>query len=370
MRDILAMLKDSGSRKITERNHYKYELPNGNIFVCPKTPSDYRGVRNCLNALRKELRETHPAIADRGRTIRKKAVLNTTIGDLLKAKEGGKVSPFSAIPGSEPVPEKEMEFEITNKPVEVVAEAPEPILHEIPRKPRAEPNPKPSSYRSLTSEQMEEANRILHSEGDAAMNVYINQCRTEERPVERKRHIKVEKADPMTELMERARLELDRVGKRIAGYDLQIADLKAQQENDVLKQAQIEQYIARHEALAKEAAELIEMLPEPAAPTKGKVRRGPRDPNKAKGYGVREIRATVFPLLGPEEFNSRHIVSLAKEAGLPEPHYAPSQINWMLIMEAKREGSLIENLGEGNFRLKPSMTFLPPAIPITKVAHA
>jgi len=371
MRDILAMLKDSGSRMITQRNHYKYELPNGRLFTCPKTPSDYRGIKNCLTALRKELRQTHPAIADRGRNV-KKARLTTTIGDLLQSKT---ISPFTAVPGSEPSPAKEIEFEIIPKAIEVQAEEPQTLIPSTPRKLRAEPKPKPTSYRTLTPEQMEEANRLLHSEGNVAMNTFLSQCKTEELPVERKRHIPIpvttNEGDPMTELLERARAELTATNVRLEEYEQQFVALKTKQDQDVLKQTQLEQFIAKHESLAAEAAELLPLLPAKAEP-KPQAKKRAIVPGQTCGYGIGILRERVFPRLTNKEFRAEDVLRIAQELPLAGPHPSRSQLHTWLLAEAGRKKGVptIERTSNpGWFRCNP-MTFLPPAVPVSQVAHA
>jgi uncharacterized membrane protein len=383
MRDIMSMLKDSGSRMMSQKGHLKYELPNGKLFVCPKTPSDYRGVRNCLSALRRELRHTHPAIADRGRNIRKKTALSNTIGDLLQSKKS--ISAFSAIPGSEPVPEKEIDFTIIAMPEDLKVEEQEPV-HRSPRKIRAEQKPKPSSYRTLTTEQMEEANRLLHAEGDEAMNTFINQCKTEEHFVRRAAPaaplvpapvltLPTSEDDFMSQLLERARNELSATNVRLEEYEKQFAALKAQQDQDVLKQTQLEQYIAKHEQLAAEAADLLPLLPSlPVVVEEGPTKkRGPGKAAKAVnlcGYGIGAIRERVFPQLVGKEFRADDVLRLAES--LPAPHPSRAQLHTWLLAEVNRKGgnASIERTGiPGWFRVS-SMKFLPPAVPVSQVAHA
>jgi hypothetical protein len=381
MRDIQAMLKDSGSRMISQKGHYKFELPNGKLFVFPKTPSDYRGVRNCLSALRRELRLTHPAIADRGRnTTRKKLLLSSTIGDLLKAKEQN-ISPQAAIPGSQPVPEKEIEYTIVDMPEEMKAEPQqETVVHQIPRKPRSEEKPKPASYRTLNREQIAEANRILHEDGTAAMDAYIRQCQTEEHfvasrkfnaPVSAEVHTTSEE-DFMTQLLERARLELDATNTRLADYENQFAILKTKQDQDVIKQTQLEQFIAKHESLAAEAAELLPLLPVLPAAAPEKISR--RAPNRGGlcGYGITVLRERVFPRLSGKDFNAEDVLRMAQELPLPGPHPTRAQmLTWLQAESARAKGRTIERTGSpGLFRNSAPLNFIPSSAPATQVAHA
>ena len=374
------MLKDSGSRMISQKGHLKYELPNGKLFTCPKTPSDYRGVRNCLSALRRELRQTHPAIADRGRNLRKKTTLSTTIGDLLKSKEA--ISAFSAIPGSEPVPEKEIDFTIIAMPNDLKVE--EAAVHRSPRKVRAEQKPKPTSYRSLTTEQMEEANHLLHAEGNEAMNTFINQCKTEEHFVRRAAPsapapvptTPVIEDDFMTQLLERARTELSATNARLEEYEKQFIALKTEQDQDVLKQTQLEQYIARHESLAAEAVDLLPLLPSlPVVVEETRTRKAKRGPAKAVnlcGYGIAALRERIFPLLANKEFRADDVLRLAEDLPLPGPHPGRAQLYTWLLAEVNRKGghASIERTGiTGWFRLS-SLKFIPPAVPVSQVAHA
>jgi len=391
MRDVLAMLKDSGSTLLSNKNHFKYQLPNGRIFTCAKTPSDYRGVKNCIARLRKELRPTHPAIADRGRNTRKRSILTTTLGDLAAFKglqrNGDGISPFSAVPGSEPSPVAEVEFEVVEATLEVEVSLAKSEVHRSPRKPREE-KPKPTSYRKLTPEQMEEANRILHGEGDAAMNTYISACKTEEHPVERKRFTPLPQTAPSTEddfmsdLLQRAHQELEATSQRIANYESQIMAIKTQQESDILRQAQLEQYIGKHEALAKEAAELLQVLPPKpieVAPRKaagGGKKRGPnstREPTVACGFGLAELRKYIFPELHGRNFNSQMVIDMAREKGLPAPYPSLARMgSWLFSCANRVKNPEVERAPNGNgyFRLKEEMPLLPPAIPLTELAHA
>ena len=46
-------LAEAGARLERCRKHLVYRLPNGRIFVTPKSPSDTRGEENALRELRK-----------------------------------------------------------------------------------------------------------------------------------------------------------------------------------------------------------------------------------------------------------------------------------------------------------------------------
>ena len=62
--DVLEMLEQVGAARLPSgRDHLKYRLPNGNLFVTSHTPSSPLAYTKALAQLRRELRETHPNVA-------------------------------------------------------------------------------------------------------------------------------------------------------------------------------------------------------------------------------------------------------------------------------------------------------------------
>ena len=62
--DVLAMLEQVGAQRVPSgRDHLKYRLPNGRLFVMSHTPSCRFAYTHALGELRRELRTTHPHIA-------------------------------------------------------------------------------------------------------------------------------------------------------------------------------------------------------------------------------------------------------------------------------------------------------------------
>lgn len=352
MRDVIQMLDDSGSQKLYASNgHVKYRLPNGNLFVTAGTPSDHRSFSNAMARLRRELKVTHPEIADRHRTStlpKNKRYATNTLGDFIKQP----ISGFSAIPGATPV---EAEFQIIEreKPPE---ENPPIRQHHYPiRKHRRELSPPPSPPKTLSPEQLIEANRILHSKGNAAMNCYINQCRSglvsvtrqllaerspepivapQNRVLPKSHHTE---EDEMSNVLERARAELQSTNSRIETYEAQLADINAKKDSDGLRKMQLEEYITKHEALVNEATALLtEILPpEPpppvlASPAKKVSPRGKYGPRL--DFGMREIEKHIFPALRARsnQFTLEEFVEAIYAHGFDGPKGNRNQLaNWL-----------------------------------------
>lgn len=399
IRDVVAMLEDSGSTKLYASNgHIKYRLPNGNTFVTSGTPGDQRSYTNALSQLRRQLRVTHPEIADRHRSLPKnKRHTSNTLGELMTLKGIANIiqpiSGFSAVPGSQPT---EADFQIIQPEISQPEPEPEPLRrHSFPTtRKRHDPPPPPSKPKTLSTQQLNEANIILRSQGESAMNCYINQCRNglvdvsrellAERspepiiaPQNRVPEVRHTEEDEMSNVLERARTELQTTNSRLESYTAQMNELKAKQEDDVLRQTQLEEYIAKHEALVSEATKLLtEILPPepvtppPPAPQKKSYR--PRSQElPALAFGMRDIETRVFPVLrerGVEEFDMVLLMSAIADAKFGGPTPKRSQIQSWLYSYLNKKECVLAKGGPGKFTFKPTYQHIPHESPVE--AHA
>jgi len=375
-RALISMLEDSGSIRLHDpKGHIRYKLPNGIMFYCSGTPSDCRSYANGMAALRRQLKHTHPEIATRGRNLPKnKRHTSNTIGDMAALKGITLLSPVSAssaIPGSQPI---EAEFELLAPEPEPI-EAPIPI-HRAPRM-KHEPPPPPSKPKTLTSTQLEEANHILHVDGNAAMNAYLSQCRTgmvevtaavvaerfqesiiapENRVPENNQYSEDKE---MASVLERTRQELQLTTERLSGYESQIAEIKAKQETDLIRQIQLTEYVTKHEALANEAAAILSILPpapQPVEMPKPQAVEKKRDNGKGKfnklAYGMAEFRQKVYPILqrlDVKVFDMDDVMKAIEEANFPGPSAMRAQILTWFHNELRKPGCIVKKVGVGRF---------------------
>lgn len=323
---IFEMLKASGSQQLFHRkNHPKFKLPNGKLFVMASTPSDSRGYDNALSLLRRELQTTHPVVAEMGRNLSHKDKTSLQLESLHLLNSLS----TSALVAGGTLPQVEAHIlEDWVKVQEAPATLPEPtpISAEpifTPYRPARRPHelkPPPAPVRTLSDDQLKAANLVLREAGPAAMNAFLADVRSglvEVTPaliaarwpesltnpknlVPSTRSMTEE--DFMDNMLERACAELIATTDRIANHGEELIALKAKQDAEVLRQTQLEIYIRKHEDLANEAAALLQDIlpPVPAekptpTPVAPKMRRG-RGRSGLK-FGIREIRAKVYPIL-------------------------------------------------------------------------
>lgn len=387
-KEIISMLEDAECKKLHDPNgHLRYRMPNGKVFYAASTPSDSRSYANALAFVRRELRVTHPDISNRGRNLPKnKRTTSNTIADITALKGIIVVQPLKpltaaiAIPGAIPV---EASFQLLDNEIEHRRETPEPeiLIHRPPRM-RKEPKPKSGPTRHLSPEQLAEANRILVTQGDDAMNAYLKHCSLEiiavlpkpipvpttnlvvmRETVERAPSIN-RKDKQMTSVLDRARAELTATTERIATYTVQLSEIREKQDADVLKQTQLEQYIGKHEALELEAASLLsEVLPPiqkvkalKAPPAVKTTRSYNRVTNGRKySYGIVEIAAKIYPILrakGLKTFSSLDVRMGLEEANFPQPLAKRGEISGWLNSSCSNRKSEIELASGGMFRFK------------------
>jgi hypothetical protein len=301
LRDIVSLLEAAGSVKLKSgAGHIRYRLPNGNNFTTGSTPTRPSSFANAMSVVRRELRTTHPELAETRRSFtlpKNKRHTSNTIGEIINAK----VSPFAAIPGSEPVPLPEAEFAL---------EVPEPEVHvyQPSRKVAKDPPPKPGMCRTLPQEQLDKANFILRVEGAKAMNDFLNGHRNElvmatPALIEQRfaEPVRVparphQEENEMTTILERARRELESTTARIKAHEAAIATAQAMLDADVLKQTSLEEYVKEHETLASKAVTILELLPPeekvaPPAPVPAPAK------SESAYYKLKHLREFVLPKL-------------------------------------------------------------------------
>lgn len=359
---------------------------------------DPRSHKNAMAQLRRELRETHPEIVEAMSKVtlpKHKRYFGHSIGAQLESKSSQSINTNAAIPGSTSAPPAEVEFEIIKPyaPIEIAAQTEQTETQDIPvyqprRNPAKDRQPRPSTCKTLTPAQLEEANRLLHTEGKGAMDMYVNVCRTEmvattpelvsERFVETAPvapvvpvttpPIKHSEEDEMSSMLERARLELGATNERINHYQTIITETTELLESETARLLQLEQYITQHELLVNEATSLLQILPPPVVP-EPPTQPAPPAPLEVRavhvlnpvktslnttGVTIRDIREHVFPVLkamGLREFSTDQLVAAMNEAGVTGPNRVKTQ-QWM-HSEMKRLGSeLTKGDRVGYYRFK------------------
>lgn len=361
-RPLIEMLEDAGCKRLPSKNHLKYRLPSGQIFVTSSTPSAPSSINNALARIRRELRPTHPEIADRGRPQR--SFSTNTIGDLLEAKG---IDPIVAVGG-----------EVTQVDFQILDTDPEETMPSVqsdhnsthfPHLPRVEKDPRRmnGTVKTYPSEILAEASRIEMSEGPHAMSRYLDEHRDSQIVVERHRPIPM---DPpigwidrpqdridvqMNSVIGRARATLVAVQSRLDGYVAKLAELdeiKKAQEADEMKKIQLEEYIQEHERLAVSAASLLEILPPPPAePLRSHVTHPEAKKRERKSvetprvpYSMVQAFVKVFPILrqqGKTEFTIAECHAAFESTDL-RPLPLHNQVGNWLSLEARSAIPLIE----------------------------
>jgi hypothetical protein len=381
--ELIELLEASGSVKQHDPNgHIRYKLPSGRILISAGTPSDVRGYSNALAFLRRELRSTHPELANNfKRSLPKnKRHATNSLGDLLTAKANGngdlhlfgQIPSSAAIPGSQPIPLRDIPYSVIEAEPEY--QPPPLIQHKSPRKPY-EPRPKAPPARTLSAQQLIEANRILQTEGKAAMDGFISRCHenlidvttaliserfpapmvVEENHVYPLSNSKSEEEQFMDDLLERARKEYQATNERLASYEGQINALRAQEDADVLKQTQLEQYIARHEALANEAVQLLGILPKEAPKARPATAASKKEPKKLSRhpYIFKDIAQPMLLKLlemGKREFSTTDaLVALGKCPNTDPLPKRAALMSWLFAETAKNSGKYLTKGGPGIF---------------------
>ena len=285
-----------------------------------------------------------------------------------------------AIPGSEPVRPPEVEFE-------VLPPEPEPVLESlevpIPRKPRAEPIPYPGKARTLSPAQLQMANSILKSDGEQAMNEFLSKCRCELIPASAQITLDRQPSSApspipqiydedheMANILERARAELTATTARIANYELQIAEMTNNRDTDILRQAELETYIAKHEALASDAATLIANILPPVPVDKKKVapvapiapaskkKANPQLASKGKPkleFTIVDIRNKTFPILRTKnlaDFSTDDILAAVVEADFPGGKIDKRRLQSWLSADIALPATMLARSTRGRYKFK------------------
>lgn len=373
-RDIIELLDKVGAVKLFTRNqHLKYRLPNGHLFIGPSTPSDRWSWDNSMAQLRRALRETNPQEIQRPNLPKNKRFANHTIGSALRQKDSDVLKDFgleTALPLMDCLPQLKT-FEVT--PTEY--QPPAIALYHAPRKPR-ELKPPPPPVRTLSPEQLTEANRILHLEGQAAMDRFIANCHDSLIPTsgtllaERIPTPIAPSDNTMEDIMDsnlinRVNAELVAVNIRLAGYTERKAELEkliAQEERDVMLQTRLEEFIKKQEAVAAEAVSLLQdvLPPPPPAPVlavrPATTRNGTtrQKANRGVDFGIVEIREKVFPVLRKRQlvkFGRDEVMPIMEQVGLSGAKWGFTVGNW-LTSYCKKHDSQITQVAPGTFAFK------------------
>lgn len=327
--------------------------------------------------LRRELKLTHPEIAERHRALPKnKRFAHHTMGDALALK-GFDLNPqpigLAAIPGAELI---EADFELVEPPPVV---EPEIRKYKPDLKTRRDPAPPPGKPKTLTPDQLKEANRILAEKGQAAMDNYISGVRDAmcdvckelkhqrfpepTSPQNRVPEIHIfSEEDEMSSVLERARQELEATHRRIAKSEETIINTQIALDADIAKRTSLESYVQEHEALANRAATLIADILPPVTVAPVAASKPLRNHVQAKApkyvplnYGMKMIEERVYPILkekGLKEFGMDDVLDAIKLTGLQLP--LRGQIQSWFHSNSRQAGTRLIKGGTGKFAFKES----------------
>lgn len=325
-RQILEMLRDSGAVELPHGGgHHRFRLPNGHNFFTAKTPSDTRGVKNDLAILRRELRSTHPEIAMRGRSLSKEKMATYAMAVVNK-------------PGDKPIPlESPTYAEITGTTKRYMATM-VPIADFFPPLPA-------SPIQALERGDITE----LAMFPNAPIPTHFIPIRIEDKE--------------MLSLLSRAHLALGEVKTRLASYNEQICYLKIQQDADIEKQLKLEEYINRQEAIAREAAELVDfgvIPPEPVAQPVVEESKEKRKPGTRMPVGL--VYNTIFPAFR-SHFNGNGFSASELQSELETYGYGhfdrKTVANW-LGNDVRRPETVLTRVDKGRYGFKKEETHETP----------
>jgi hypothetical protein len=176
-RELLDALHEVGARElgVNGSGHCKYILPDGLPFSFSSTPSDLYSYKNAIKELVRRCESQYPHL--RKRYVERHGAKHISlmrssrnIGSLIDKKDQERL--HSIAPGYVKPEDRTIPIH-TIQPSQYVE--PELLRHRTPRKERTHSDPA-SPVKTLTQEQLAEANRVLNVSGKAAMDEYINRC--------------------------------------------------------------------------------------------------------------------------------------------------------------------------------------------------
>jgi hypothetical protein len=311
-KEILSMLKDAGAVELPHGGgHLKFRLPNGRMFSTAKSPSDTRGVMNDLATLRRELRQTHPEIAMRGRSLSKEKMATYAMA-------------------------------VVNKP----GDAPVPLTTYASLLPPRTPF---QAHVSEVGSWPIGGNELFQASSLAPIPGRVDFFDPKTFPPP----IRIEDSE-MSSMLDRARKALDETKQRLASFNEQIVHLKIEQDRDIEKQLKLEEFINRQEAVAREATELLDfgvIPPEPIYPiteTPPKERR-----RSATRMPLEMVHDVIFPALQSTTNGSGFSVDEFR-SGLTTRGYGFDRkvvANW-LGNEVRRPGTTLVRVSNGHYGFK------------------
>jgi hypothetical protein len=373
-RDLINMLESCGCQRVfSGKNHIKYRLPSGKLFVTAGTPSDHRSYANAFAFACRELRSTHPEIVAAYRPAvakNKQWRGENPLGEVIAFKPDG------AAP-----PPEEADFEV----LDPEPEADELLVYNPPHPPRKEPEQRNGKPKTITADQLAQATRILQAQGEAAMNEYLNTLHSHDQLIEANRRISKERfmgpelvtpkqnedegEQLMADVLERARQEYLATVKRIADYETNIEALQNSLEVEINRKNKLEAYIAEHEALANAAIQVLtDLLPPAPLNTKPSLKdAGHSTKGTTKGwiraaYSIADLRATVLSAMradGIVQFNTDDALKYLLKSVLPGPHIPRAQLqNWLWLGMQRKSVTTMYVKGDrpGTFRFKDAAT--------------
>jgi hypothetical protein len=358
--DVMQLLDrcDAQFLGASHRQQPRYRLPNRKILTIVTSPHDHRSWNNCLSDIRRELRDTHPELA------RERPGHTPPKGH----RRGGSSM-------SEQLSAKSIDthqFDVTQPAEFVIEDDDNPNMdltrpeHKSPRLKKERP-PAPSLVRTLSCEQLKIANDLLHSEGQAAMDGFIRECRIG--LIDLTPQIQKDRAvvpapqvvhpqptmkgedDMMTEMVERSQTELDCRNKRVEANKELIRTTQSEIDSDELAILTLSEFITAHERLAIVGNDVLQVLPtiQVVAVTVPPLVKAPTQQGK-RLVRIDEVVVRVLPALADKtwdtsEFHEKMVAAFPEQA-VPMKSSCSAMLTKMINM-----GS-IERVDFGKYKTK------------------
>lgn len=377
---IQTMLKDCGAIQLINPNnaHPKFKLPSGDLFVMAATPSDHRSMQNALSELRRKLRPTHPEISGYGRNTPKSKVLPISEPSPRTIHTRSRVVPFHSQPLQKLQPALSAPLPSPGfrpSPTQRIEEPEYETLVYHPRQVHKKYVNQNGMAKTLTNEQLAEANRRLHLFGQAGMDAYLNECRNCMMPASLV--IRDNSPQPictedefMNDVLAGVRAELRATTARIETFDERKAALdrefserkkalSLEKDTDQSKAVQLQAFVDEHEAfLARQQAVLKMLSPTSLSGKTSKAKRvgtrppyTPRIPGAPpKGIPTELFKSTVLPWLtsnGHKTFTAQQASDAAVASGaLAAP---PEMTNVYPLLSGYVKKGLLERVEDNRY---------------------
>jgi hypothetical protein len=365
--EALYLLRRDGATELKSKNHRKFKLSTGALYVMPKTGTCDRGAKDDLCTLRRLLglrpsdspKESTPKVRQRkpGITPRKKFLSDLKPveyqgGLNFRQKLKRAIDPAAPEPEHPDPPKKKT---AKSQPVEIIEVLSPPITPKV-RRERTRHLAAPA--RIATPAFIAEANRILHEQGSDAYEQFLKHADRSmyvETVVIKPHHHKESTmldshTSTLEKMVEAARARKDSVQATIAEADNRIAQAQKDKEAATSTLADIDEFIGAYE-MAQSAGKKIENSLAPAMRL-SLLAGGPKTNAIGKRLDVLPMVEKLFEDYSGKSWDTE---SLHREISKADPTITRASITNKLMYLHSKNDSPIERTGRGMYRKRQAV---------------